>query len=326
MSAAQSELPPRGERATRAEIMQPPASDEAPTITLEITTTTILVSHGEELDDANGSASFDLRAILDGDRSDASGPLRSELARLRTRAAARPGADPEAEPRLIVRVADAVGTREVQEVLDRALRAGQREFTLEVQSPAGRRLVPLLPYTFCACRMPEGTTWCAAPQLRIDGAGVTLVGAADLTPPPGCHKTIPGVGQERPPFAEAIEWRERVIAGPGGGCPTALIDGRGVDGQALRERLRALQRAAPGCGWAALAVDGAVPWARVAEVLAAVHDTFGALRITFREPTPTPENECARALTIDALRPASEASAPLARRPGCREEPPLPEL
>jgi hypothetical protein len=302
-------------------------------ITLEITQTAVVVTHVEALDEPGdprrerGPARFEIATILAGERSDEREPFRSELARLHARATGRADPAPEDEDaaegedqRLLVRVTDDVGTRKVQEVLDRALRAGPWELTLEVQGPGAPRLVPLLPYAFCACPMPEGTTWCAAPSLRIDEAGVTLLATPDLRPPPGCHKTIPRVGQERPPFAAAIDWRNRVIAGPEGGCPSATIDRRRVDRDALRERLVALHDAAPGCGWAEVAVDGQIPWARVAEVLAALHETFGVLRISFRDPTPTPDRECARALTIDALRPASATGSPLARRPGCREE------
>lgn len=194
-----------------------------------------------------------------------------------------------------------------------------------MRTPAGRGQLVYLPYTFCACRLPSSPRWCAVPELRVSSEGVILLATADLTPPPGCHKAMLGVSDEVPAFSAALDWRERVIAGPDGGCPSARFNADGLDHAALIERLRALHEAAPGCGHARLVYASKLPWSMIAGPLSALSGAFGDMRLgTSRTEDLGPlstEADCGDPLPVSSLAAASERRAGLGGRPGCAARP-----
>lgn len=225
-------------------------------------------------------------------------------------------------PRVRYRVAGDVRVIDVLRVMQSAGRAADDAPEFEVATENGVGHFQIRPYTFCACALP-GPSWCAVPILRIGPGGVTLIAHPDLTPPPGCHKGLPARGEPWPQFAAAIDWRERVIAGPQGGCPSAQVGEGGLDTAALARRLAALHQAAPGCARASVDVDPETPWSVAAPALAALYAEFGEVR-TFLSPLhdddPLPAGACKQALPVEALRPAPPDASPLRlRRRGCGE-------
>lgn len=226
-------------------------------------------------------------------------------------------------PELRVRADGAVRFGALVPVLAAAGRVGYGSLEYEVATAQGVGHFKVRPYTLCACPMPPGTTWCAAPVLRIGAGGVTLIAEPDLRPPTGCHKVLPGVGEAQPPFAAEVDWRSRAIAGPDGGCPSAQVGAGGLDVAALARRLAAVNAAAPGCGWASVAVDPEAPWSVVAPALVALFTEFGELRVWLRELAEGESlsaGTCANALDVTVLRPApAEAVSLQLGRRGCGE-------
>ncbi len=269
-----------------------------------------------------GRARFELREV---------GGDRTELFDLLAQYFAVSGLSESGESRMTVpqirlRIAADLRFDDLMRVLGQVVRACHGALEFEVATAAGLVAhLHLLPYTFCACPMPPGVTWCAVPLLRIARSGVVLRAAPDLTPRPGCHKAIPYMGETQPPFVAPVDWRDRVIAGPDGGCPTAPVGDAGLDVDALARRLAAVHTAAPGCGWTALDIDAEVPWSIVAASLATEQAELGELRVMLgvNEEPPEHDRRCEDALAPEALVPASPKPTNLGgrlfARPGCAD-------
>ncbi len=318
---------------TLARVHSAPLRSWTPGVTLTVTaqhvdldaTAVLLRPRGEVPPGVRGRSRLDLRQVVGADEES---DLRVQLEHLLALDRSTVADDSRVNvPQLRLRVAAELRFGDLVEVLRQAARAGHGALEFEVATERGVGHLNLRPYTFCACPMPADPSWCAAPTLRIERSGVTLIATPDLTPPPGCHKAIPRMGQSRPAFAAAVDWRNKAIAGPQGGCPSAQVGDTGLDVVALSDRLRALHAAAPGCGWASMAIDDEAPWSIVAPAMAALFAEFGELRVSFSghdDPaSPVRVRECQQPLPVTALSPglapSPEIAAPPARfgRPGC---------
>ncbi|MEZ4450477.1 MAG: hypothetical protein R3B09_13440 [Nannocystaceae bacterium] len=300
----------------------PPSTRTTILATLTITRDAVVVDHDLPGIEAPKRTTFPLHALQDrGPGDDEGSALQDHLTRLFDGAGLEDARDLVDVPRLRLRFAGDVTHDEWVRVMRPIARSRFGAVELEFATPSGVGHWNLRPYTFCACPLPPAPSWCASPSLTIREGGVELVAEADMTPPPGCHKAIRSMGQEEPPFAAALDWRDRALAGPGGGCPTAPIDRGGVDVDALARGLRALHSAIPSCERGSLALDGATPWSIAGPALAALFAEYGEVRISFLDPETATRYAgpgCASPLAIDALAPRPP-STPLAGRPGCGE-------
>lgn len=314
--ADQRSSPPPPPAIALAQVAEASPSTRTPIATLTLTREEVVV----EVALANQDASrADLPAI-ERFPLDEGSALQGQLARIFDRAGLADATDLLDGPRLRIRVAADVRHEEWIAAMIPIGRAGFGAVELEVNSPAGVGHWTLRPYTFCACLPPPVRSWCASPSVTIFADGVDLHAEADLTPPPGCHKALKRHGEVDPPVTGAEYWRDRTIAGPAGGCPSAAIDERGLDLEALRARLRALHQAAPSCGRASVAIPDQTPWSTSAAVLAAIYAEYGEVPTSFlpERDAVSRAARCGDALSIEALAPG-QASSPLIGRRGCSE-------
>lgn len=264
---------------------------------------------------------YDLRRVVDGDEGEA---LQGQLELLFELAGQSHADKMHGKIPVRARVAGDVRMRDLLKVLSPVVRANPHvEFEVEVATATGVGHFTVRPYTWCACGLPPNPSWCAAPDLWLGPGGVTLVAVPDLTPPIGCHKAIRSMGEPEPTFSAEVDWRDRVIAGPDGGCPSAQIGEGGLDVAALSRRLAAVRRAAPGCGWASVGGDPDTAWGAVAPALAALYAEFGEVPTLFNfydDPTPLHAGACKNALPLAELVPQRDGppSLMLGRR-GCSE-------
>lgn len=315
--------PPPPPAIALAQVAEASRSTRTPVATVTITREEVIVDAALPFQDPNlaelpARERFSLGEIVR--RRDEGTALQGQLERIFERAGLADATDLLDVPRLRIRVAADVRHDEWVAAMIPIERARFGAVEFEVASAAGVGHWTIRPYTFCACPPPPVRSWCASPSLTIFADGVDLRAEADLTPPPGCHKTLKRYGEEAPPITAAERWRDRTIAGPGGGCPSAAIDAHGVDVEALRARLRALHRAAPSCGRARAAIPDATPWSTTAAVLAAVYAEYGevpTILLTAGEEVP-PASRCGDALSIEDLAPGAPSS-PLIGRRGCGE-------
>ncbi len=320
-----SELPP----VTLAEVERAPGNThDRPKITITVTTKEVVLDARELVSGVTSEATpalarevqrYELTAIV---KDHLGHELRNKLERLFEPIEAT-GVDPFTKPLIRLRVAADVPFEHLKHVLSAAGAAGFGSYELEVSTATGRGQLVLLPYMFCACPMPKLKAWCAVPELYITSVGVTLHAEADLIPPPGCHKTIPALGQDVPPFNAAVDWRTRAIAGPDGQCPSAQVGPRGVDAAALTQRIQALHGAGPGCGHGILWHDRDTRWSEVAGPLSVLAGEFGDIRLTISIPNEARLKElaaaCGSPMPVSALSSERTRSPRPAGRPGCAD-------
>lgn len=309
-----------------ARVRSAPARSRTPGVTLTVTAYEVHLDGSAVLADPRAEVAplprartrLDLRAVVDGDSE-----LLTQLELLHEVAGLdHDGKDHLDVPHVRLRVAADVRHADLLKVLHAIVRAGYHALEFEVATDDGVGHFNVRPYTFCGCLLPPTPSWCAVPELKIGPGGVTLVAVPDLTPPIGCHKALRAYGQPEVPFEAAVDWRDRVIAGPDGGCPSAQVGAGGLDVAALARRLAAVRRVAPGCAWTSVEVVRDVPWSVVAPALAAVYAEFGEVRTLFDvgDDASLSAGACARALPLAELTPAPTGPAPLLLgRRGCGE-------
>jgi hypothetical protein len=314
------EAPPPPPEVALARVLAAPGKVEAPGVIITVTRHEIGLDGSRVLEDPRGEveprprAWFELAEVFAEENE-----LRTQLELLRAVSHAM-NLD---MPRVRYRVAGDVRFIDVLRVVQSAADMADEAPVFEVATEIGVGQFKMRPYTYCGCELPPVPSWCAVPIVRIGLGGVTLGAHPDLTPPPGCHRAFPRGGERRPEFKAAVDWRERVIAGPQGGCPSAQVGQGGLDTGALARRLAAMHQAAPGCARASVDVDPEAPWSIVAPTLAALYTEFGEVR-TFLdlldEEDLLPAGACKQALPVEALRPAPPSPSPLQlRRRGCGE-------
>ena len=316
------EAPPPPPEVALARVLAAPGKVDAPAVIVTVTRHEVDLDGSRVLEDPRGEveprprarSGFELAEVFAEENE-----LRTQLALLRA-VAYEMNLD---MPPVRYRVAGDVRFIDVLRVVQSAAYMADAAPVFEVATETGVGQFKIRPYTYCGCELPPEPSWCAVPIVRIGLGGVTLGAHPDLTPPPGCHKAFPKMGEPYPEFKAAVDWRERVIAGPQGGCPSAQVGEGGLDVGALARRLAAIHQAAPGCARASVDVDPEAPWSVVAPALAALYTEFGEVR-TFlgllHEDDLLPAGACAQALPVEALRSAPQDTSPLQlRRRGCGE-------
>ncbi len=193
-------------------------------------------------------------------------PPREAIAELRQSLAEHaPTLEP---PRLRLRVAPEVPYGDVVRVL---AMIADVDFDYEVETPNGPGLLRSTGY-ICS-EVPLDPPLCVIPSVLVTRAGGYLratpgnpysncAGDPDAPPPP---ETI----------RYSVDWRGRIVAGPGGVCPSFAAGDQALDRVQLRAELEALLSLAPGCHMATLSAANEVPWSAVAPVLATLRDDLG---------------------------------------------------